>query len=90
QRRRLGLARLVLAERAVWLMDEPTASLDTASAAAVSALVDAHCAAGGIAVIATHLDLGLARARALTLAPTAGAPVPAPGDDRDPFLEGGW
>lgn len=69
QKRRLGLARLLVAERPVWLLDEPTVSLDTRSAGLLAALVNAHTAAGGIVVAATHLDLGLDRADELRLGP---------------------
>ncbi len=60
QSRRLSLARLLVAPRPVWLLDEPTAALDTEGEALVGRLVDAHLADGGLAVIATHHDLGLA------------------------------
>jgi heme exporter protein A len=59
QKRRLGLARLLVTGRAVWLLDEPTVSLDTASVALFAAAVRAHLAQGGAALIATHADLGL-------------------------------
>jgi heme exporter protein A len=62
QKRRLGLARLLSANRPVWLLDEPTASLDRASSALLSKAVNAHTANGGIAIAATHLPLGLERA----------------------------
>jgi heme exporter protein A len=68
QKRRLGLARLVLAGRKLWLLDEPTVSLDTASVGLFAAAVKAHLAAGGAAVIASHIDPGL-EARVLDLAP---------------------
>ena len=67
QKRRLGLARLLVAERPVWLLDEPTVSLDAASVAVLGAVVAEHVAAGGIAVAATHLPLGIAGARELRL-----------------------
>jgi heme exporter protein A len=67
QKRRLCLARLLAAARPVWLLDEPTNSLDADSAKALAGLVDEHAAAGGLAVIATHLPLGLRRARELRL-----------------------
>lgn len=69
QKRRLGLARLLVAERPVWLLDEPTVSLDQASARLLGELVNEHVASGGIAVAATHLPLGLANARELRLTP---------------------
>lgn len=59
QRRRLGLARLVLTGRAGWLLDEPTVSLDAASIARFAMVVRGHLARGGWALIATHTDLGL-------------------------------
>ena len=67
QKRRLGLARLLVAGRPIWLLDEPTVSLDTASVALFGAVVRAHLAAGGAAVIATHIDLGLPEAQLLDL-----------------------
>jgi heme exporter protein A len=69
QKRRLGLARLLVARRPVWALDEPTVSLDTASAAGFAGILRAHCAGGGVAVIATHVDLGLPEARVLDLSP---------------------
>ncbi|HML27568.1 MAG TPA: ATP-binding cassette domain-containing protein, partial [Hyphomicrobium sp.] len=67
QKRRLGLSRLLVADRPLWLLDEPTASLDTASSDRLVAAVNAHTSAGGLAVIATHLPLALERARTLDL-----------------------
>ena len=68
QKRRLGLARLLVAGRPLWLLDEPTVSLDAGSVARFAAVVRAHLAGGGAAVIATHVDLGL-EARDLDLRP---------------------
>lgn len=59
QKRRLGLARLLVTGRPVWALDEPTVSLDAASVALFADAVRAHLAAGGAAMIATHIDLGL-------------------------------
>jgi heme exporter protein A len=63
QKKRVALARLKLSGRPLWLMDEPLASLDTAGKALAAGLVAAHCASGGVAVIATHEPLGLDCAR---------------------------
>ena len=68
QKRRLGLARLLIADRPLWLLDEPTVSLDTASSERLVAAVNAHTKSGGIAVIATHLPLALESVRTLQLA----------------------
>ncbi len=59
QKRRLGLARLLVTGRKIWALDEPTVSLDVASVALFADAVRAHCATGGAALIATHIDLGL-------------------------------
>lgn len=59
QKKRVALARLVLARRKLWLMDEPLASLDGAGKRLAAALIEAHCADGGIALVATHEPLGI-------------------------------
>ena len=67
QKRRLGLARLLLAARPLWLLDEPTVSLDAENRDRVAALVARHVSAGGLVIAATHLPLGLEMARTLDL-----------------------
>jgi heme exporter protein A len=67
QRRRLAIARLVAVRRPVWLLDEPTAALDTASEARLVGLMAAHLAAGGSLIAATHLAIDLPGARPLRL-----------------------
>lgn len=69
QKKRAGLARLLVAGRWLWLLDEPTVSLDAASVRSFAALVQAHLAIGGAAIIASHLDLGLPGAQVLDLTP---------------------
>ena len=59
QKRRLGLARLVVTGRPVWVLDEPTVSLDAASVGLFAEAVRAHLDNGGAALMATHIDLGL-------------------------------
>lgn len=70
QRRRIGLARLRLLQRRLWILDEPVTALDAAGTALLAALVAEHLDQGGVAVAATHAPLGLpeARVRALSLA----------------------
>lgn len=65
QKRRLGLARMLVTGRPIWAMDEPTVSLDVDAVAMFSRAVKAHVAAGGAALIATHIDLGLPDATVL-------------------------
>jgi len=69
QKRRLGLARLLVTGRPLWLLDEPTVSLDVASVALFAGVVRQHLADGGAAIIATHVDLSLPEARVLDLDP---------------------
>ena len=70
QRRRIGLARLELSRRPLWILDEPVTALDAAGATLLAGLVTAHLERGGMAVAATHTTLGLpeARVRPLVLA----------------------
>lgn len=67
QRRRLGLCRLLLAHRPLWLLDEPTVSLDAAAVETLAGIVAEHLAGGGLLVAATHIPLGLMAARELQL-----------------------
>ena len=74
QKRRLGLARLMVTGRPIWVLDEPTVSLDTASVKLFADAVRAHLASGGSALMATHIDLGLSEAKVLDLTPFKAAP----------------
>lgn len=67
QKRRLGLARLALNPRPLWLLDEPTVSLDAASVGVLAGMIAGHRARGGMVVVATHDGLALEGARTLTL-----------------------
>ncbi|OLP60225.1 heme ABC exporter, ATP-binding protein CcmA [Xaviernesmea oryzae] len=67
QQRRAALARLLVAWRPIWLLDEPTAALDAASDAMVSRMIARHAASAGIVLAATHLPLDLPQARALAM-----------------------
>lgn len=60
QKRRLGLARLALAYKPVWLLDEPTVGLDTHSQTLLASLMTAHLTKGGIIIASTHIDLPVA------------------------------
>ncbi|HEV7324697.1 MAG TPA: heme ABC exporter ATP-binding protein CcmA [Bosea sp. (in: a-proteobacteria)] len=67
QRRRVALARLLVASRPIWLLDEPMAALDIGSQAMLSQLMQRHLAAGGAILAATHGPLGLDGARELRI-----------------------
>jgi len=82
QKRRAGLARLALEGRALWLMDEPTVALDTAAIALLETALKAHLALGGMAIIATHVELGIS-AHTLELTPNRA-------NQSDPFLHGAF
>ena len=60
QKRRLAVSRLALSHAPLWLLDEPTLGLDTASIARFGAMLAAHRATGGIIVAATHVPLPMA------------------------------
>jgi heme exporter protein A len=72
QRRRLCLARLIAVPRPIWLLDEPTASLDAAAQAMLAGLMRGHLADGGLIIAATHAPMGLEGAQELKL----GGPFP--------------
>lgn len=61
QLRRLALARLLVTPRPIWLLDEPSATLDSAGEALLVRLIEAHRQGGGVAIIATHQVLALAQ-----------------------------
>lgn len=71
QKRRAAIARLLVARRPVWLLDEPTASLDKAGEALLGGLVLRHLGEGGIVIAATHRDLPVAPARVVALGAAA-------------------
>jgi heme exporter protein A len=58
QKRRLALARLVLVPRVLWLLDEPTVGLDTASLARLVGVMARQIDKGGMIIAATHVPLG--------------------------------
>lgn len=85
QKRRLGLGRLLVTGRPIWILDEPTVSLDRDAVAMFAAAVRAHLASGGSALMATHIDLGLDEAETLDIAGFR-AKAPAPDDFDGAFL----
>jgi heme exporter protein A len=75
QRRRIGLARLRLARRPLWILDEPLTALDRDAIDVLGALLSAHAKDGGLCVAASHqaLPIAASRARSLALAGSAHA-----------------
>lgn len=68
QRRRIGLARLMLVHRPLWLLDEPVTALDAAGLTFLGSMVTNHLEHGGAAVAATHAPLGWSPSRTRSLA----------------------
>ncbi len=58
QQRRLGLARIVLSRRPLWLLDEPCAGLDIEGEECFDSFLADHARSGGVAVVTTHRDIG--------------------------------
>jgi heme exporter protein A len=73
QQRRVALARLLLVQRPLWLLDEPLTALDDAGARLVSAMILEQLARDGAVVCATHQSLDLEPARPLMLGDSAAA-----------------
>ena len=67
QRRRLGLARVLLSHKRLWLLDEPDNALDEQGLQWLGKALTHHAAAGGMAIVATHRGLNLPASPALTI-----------------------
>ncbi len=67
QKRRGAIARMLLAPRPIWLLDEPTTALDAAAEAGLGRLIAGHLAGGGLAIAATHRGLPVAPTTTLDL-----------------------
>jgi len=68
QRRRIGLARLRLSRRPLWLLDEPATALDAAGLDSLTQMIAQQLAIGGTVVAATHQASDLPTERTATLA----------------------
>jgi heme exporter protein A len=67
QRRRLSIARLLAVKRPIWLLDEPTSTLDTTAQEQLVGFMGTHLAGGGLILAATHSALGIDDAKELQL-----------------------
>ncbi len=81
QRRRAALARLLVAPRPVWLLDEPLTALDQSARLFLQTMIDHHVKRGGIAIISSHEPLPFADHQ-LVLTPPQGPPVSRKAKDR--------
>ncbi len=59
QKRRLSLARLLMTQNVLWILDEPFTSLDKHGIALIETLMAEHCAHGGMIVLTSHHDIDL-------------------------------
>lgn len=67
QQRRAVLARLLVTEAPLWILDEPFTAIDKQGVADLETLLIAHARRGGMAVLSTHQDLGIANVRRFPL-----------------------
>nr|CAD6599247.1 heme ABC exporter ATP-binding protein CcmA [Rhizobium sp. TCK] len=72
QQRRMAFAKLLVSYRPVWILDEPTAALDTRAEATFANLIRQHLARGGILLAATHQPLGIEGMQELRMTGFAG------------------
>ncbi len=72
QQRRLAFAKLLVAYRPIWILDEPTAALDSAADRLFAELIGDHQKRGGVVLAATHQPLGLERAQKFRMTGFAG------------------
>jgi len=59
QKRRLSLARLLITQNIVWILDEPFTSLDKQGIMLIESLMSEHCAKGGMIILTSHHDIDL-------------------------------
>ena len=71
QRRRVDLARLCQQDRPIWVLDEPTVTLDADARDALMTALGEHRERGGLTVLASHEVLPLDDIRMLDLAVAA-------------------
>ena len=64
QRRRLALARLLLGESMLWILDEPFSALDVKSVGGIQNVLSEHLDNGGMVVLTTHQEVELTSRRA--------------------------
>ncbi len=68
QKRRLTLTRLLATPAELWLLDEPSITLDDRSAARLEKVLADHRTGGGMAIIATHAEIALPNAQTIDMA----------------------
>jgi heme exporter protein A len=86
QRRRAGLARVAASGARLWLLDEPANGLDADGVAMLEGLIAGHRAAGGVAVVATHLPIDVPGAARIELCSTLATSTVTPALSRGSSL----
>jgi heme exporter protein A len=72
QQRRIAFAKLLVAHRPIWILDEPTAAVDASADQLFTDLISAHQKKGGIVLAATHQPLGLENVQEMRMTGFAG------------------
>jgi heme exporter protein A len=67
QQRRVALARLLVNEAKLWILDEPFTALDKAAIRMIETLLDEHASKGGMAVLTSHHTVNCVHASILKL-----------------------
>jgi len=67
QQRRAALARLLVTEAPLWVLDEPFTAIDKQGVAELERMLVQHAQRGGIVILSTHQDVGIPHIRRLQL-----------------------
>ena len=89
EKRRVALSRLYMSKKKLWLLDEPTSSLDKEASDNFGALVKSHCLRGGAAVITTHNALKIPDISSTSIQMKKVSNKQSE-TNADPFLSGDW
>ena len=89
QIRRVALSRLTISKKKLWLLDEPTASLDETAIRNLGKMLEKHCLEGGAAIIADHkiVSMSMIDSKSIEMKQSKRK---LQGIHSDPFLDGDW
>ncbi len=89
QIRRVALSRLTISKKKLWLLDEPTASLDETAIRNLGKMLEKHCLEGGAAIIADHkiISMSMIDSKSIEMKQSKRK---LQGIHSDPFLDGDW